>query len=212
MINNLFQPANDIPEWIKMIDMIRDVIFKAAFILNRIKDIPIGQYSMMLASVAMLGFFLANCLQLISSQYYHIDNNRSFGNILALSAVFGVIASIGFLIQPQIWLVWIWLFVLNNLCWYIAEYLRCHHQYTNTYPPLNQPGDVYLKHVQWLLIASICSSVCFSLSACFSIYATPLFFLGLGLNYLATIIAFIQLIPQESSIANKYHNFRLSNA
>ena len=212
MIHTLSPPDNDIPEWIKIIDMIRDVIFRAAFILNRIKDIPIGQYSMMLASVAMLGFFLANSLQLISSQYYHIDNNHTFGNLFALSAFFGIIASIGFLIQPQIWLVWIWLFVLNNLCWYIAEYQRCHNQHTNTYPRLNQPGDRYFKHVQWLLIASICSSICFSLSVCFSIYATPLFFLGLGLNYLATIIAFIQLIPQEPSIANKYHNFRLSNA
>jgi len=197
-----FSPANDIPQipaWVELIETIRNLIFTATFILNRIKDLPLGQFSNIFAGIAMLGFALANSLQLISSRYYHKNGDTTFGNISTLSAVVGIIASVGILIQPQAWLIWIWLFVLNNLLWYCAEYYRCRDYHPNTYPRLKNEANSYLSHVQWFLIASISSSICYTLSACLVQYASPLFILGLSINYLATFIAFMQLKPNTDS-------------
>lgn len=197
-----FSTAKDIPQipaWVEVIETIRNVIFTATFILNRIKDFPLGQFSTIMAGIAMFGFFLANSLQLISSRYYHKNGDTTFGNISTLSAVVGIIASVGILIQPQSWLIWMWLFVLNNLLWYSAECYRCRDYHPDTYPQLKNEAHSYLNHVLWFFIASISSSICYTLSACLIQYASPLFILGLSINYLATFIAFMQLKPNTAS-------------
>lgn len=193
--------TEDTPQWVKTIDSISGVFFSVGFLLSRLKDLPLGQLSMMLAGSAMSGFALANGLQTISSRYYHCDGDSVFANIFTLASLVGTIASVGILIQPQAWLIWIWLFVLNNALWYCAEYYRYH--YPSTYPKLNYEANSYLNYVQWLVIASISSSLSYTLCYCLPSLASPLFFIGLATNYLATIIAFLQLTPLEDTYARK---------
>lgn len=196
--NNIIETP---PQWVKTTDNVSSVIFSVGFVLNRIKDLPLGQFSKVLAAGAMSGFAFANALQTISSRYYHCNGDSTFANLFTLSSLVGTVASIGILIQPQAWLIWIWLFVLNNALWYCAEYYRSCH--TSTFPKLNYEAKSYLNYVQWLVIATISSSICYTLSYYLPCFASPLFYIGLATNYLATITAFLQLTTLEDINARK---------
>ena len=66
----------DRPEWVQFLDNVAGKIFFAGFILNRMKDIPLGFVSSILSGIAMTSFIIAYGLQIITSSYY--DASHSF--------------------------------------------------------------------------------------------------------------------------------------
>ena len=103
-----------IPDWVKTVDRISGYVFTTGFVLNRIKDLPLGIVSGVCSRFAIVSFAVGNLLQSVSSRYYASNRNSTFANIFTLSSLVGTLASIGFMLQPQSWIIWSWLFVLNN--------------------------------------------------------------------------------------------------
>ena len=186
-----------VPEWVQIIDYIAGKIFLAGFIINRIKDIPMGYVSYILSGIAIASYLLAYTLQIISSWYYDKTPEYFFDYqlLFQLQAICGAVASLMVIVNPELWLACLWLFVFTNILWYLAELHRQEHP--SQYPAMPSNPKHYLEYTLWLTIAITCSAIMGTLAVCAPHLSIPMMAIGLILNYLATIIAFVEVYQQD---------------
>ncbi len=208
MSRNLYENIQEVPDWVKDMDKYASNIFLAGFLINRIKDIPMGYVSTLLGGIAILSFACAYSMQCITSCYYdtHPDYFFDYRLLFQLQSLFGAIGSLVCILNPELWLPCLGLFVLANACWFFAEQFRLEHP--TTYPAMPKNPNNYLLYTKWCTIAISCSTlmglIAYSNQA---LYSTCLQ-IGMLLNYAAIITAFyysFQADEPSSTLVNKAH-------
>jgi hypothetical protein len=193
-----------VPEWVPITDNIAGKIFFAGFIINRIKDIPMGPVSFVLAAISISSYFLAYSLQILTSCYYDKSPTDFFDYqfLFQLQSICGAAASLMVILNPELWLACLWVFVITNIFWYLAEIYRQNHP--TQYPSMPSQPKHYLEYTLWLTIAITCSAIMGAIAAYFPLVSVQMMAIGMILNYLATIFAFIANAqpdePQETQL------------
>jgi hypothetical protein len=203
-MNHIIDIQNrEIPQWVQILDKVAGKILLAGFLINRIKDIPMGPISHLLSMISIASYLLAYSLQILTSTYYD-QSPQAFFNyslLFQLQAICGAAASLMIIIHPSLWLPCLWLFVIANFCWYLAEQFR--QQNPTYYPKMPSNRQNYLKYSLCLGISITCSAIMGTIAVFLPQCFGSLMAIGLALNYLATIIAFFYLFQADHFSENQ---------
>lgn len=160
--NKLTSCTAELPLCIVYLEYAIDKLFISSFILNKIKDFPLGSISTVLGNIALCCIAVAYTLQLITTNYYQIDETEN-QNLLNYQTRAQLIAFIGTIItwfcifHSALWLPCFWFMCINNLFWLYNESSRTSKP--SLYPKTPNDQEEYCHYVGWMTLAMLSSAI-----------------------------------------------------
>ncbi len=176
-------------ENIQILDGLAGNIFLAGLIVSRLKDIPMGYFSFYLTAFSFVAYALAYSIQFYTSNYYDKDpeNFFDFQFLFQLQAIIGAIASWTLLMNPDLWMPCLILFLASNILWYLSECQRYEHP--TQYPMMPDNPKNYLIFCTYMTLGTA-SFVAAGLMVSLGMANLQWLMLAKFLNYLAIFMAF----------------------
>jgi hypothetical protein len=178
-----------VPNYIRYLDYVADKLFISSFILNKIKDFPLNQFSIIASNIALLCMGLAFTLQIFTTRYYHTKPNADTFNYTLRSHVFAHIGSIGAwlcIFFPNLWLISLWIFCFNNLLWTYNELSRLSNP--SIYPSMPNDQKQFCKYVACIALATLVSAIGNTLGLFFIDHKSMILYSGMLLNWMISAL------------------------
>lgn len=178
-----------IPGFIRYLDIIVDKLFISSFILNKIKDLPLNQFSIFLTNIAVICIAIAFTIQVFTSQYYQSASNQDTSNLPLRTHLFANIGAISAwmcIIFPNLWLISLWMFCFNNFFWTYNEYSK--QTSPSVYPPMPLDQEKYCYYVLNVALATLVSAIANTLGLYFINQTTLILTTGIILNWTFSFI------------------------
>ena len=160
VVNPSLKPTYFIPKYVDCIEYIADKLFVSSFILNKLKDLPIGLMSPICTNLALILLALAFSLQILSSLYYQTPKQKSniwtYRNRALWFNLIGALTAWTCIMFPEIWLICTWILCFNNLLWIYNEESRL--EIPTIYPQMPKNQYEYCKYVVCIGIATFISA------------------------------------------------------
>ena len=193
----------DMPEWVGLFENIANKLFISSFVLNKIKDLPIGWYSSFFSQTAMFAVAFAYSIQVFTTSYYQVsaevESQFNYKHFCQMIASIGTINSWICISLPHLWLWCLWIFCMNNALWIYNEQTRLETPSIFPAPPPNQKE--FCSYVNYISMAPLCSAISNTL-ALFSSYADQVKLIGILLNWTVSyigLLSFYQCTTPEIS-------------
>ena len=200
MQNVLSEPNHssslNVPIWVNYLEYIIDKLFISSFILNKIKDFPLGPASMLLGNIALFCIALAYTLQLMTTNYYQVEKQQNqtdlnYQEICMIIALIGSSASWFCIFNPHLWLPCFWIMCLNNLLWIYNETTRIDNP--SLYPSTPQNQEKYCEYVILMTTAMFSSALANTLGLFIPYEKQTILMFGKLCNWALSILGVIAL-------------------
>jgi hypothetical protein len=202
---------SEIPEWVGVFENIANKLFVSSFVLNKLKDLPLGWYSTFFANTAMFAIAFAYSIQIFTTHYYQVspevESQLNYKDICQMIATIGTINSWICISLPQVWLICLWAFCLNNGLWIYNEQTRI--ETPSIYPPPPPNQKEFCRYVNFISIAPLCSAISNTLALFYPYADQEIRLTGKVLNWLVSFIGLQSLYrcdTIELSESNQHEN------
>jgi hypothetical protein len=156
-----------LPLSICYMEYIIDKLFVVSFILNKIKDFPLGPLSILLGNLALCCIAVGFTLQLITTNYYEVEytetkNLFNYQTRAQLNALIGTAVTWFCILHPGLWLPCFWLMCANNILWLYNEHTRIDKP--SIYPSSPKQPIEYCRYIAWMTLSMLSSALANTLS------------------------------------------------
>jgi len=181
---------SEIPEWVGIFEKIAGNLFISSFVLNKLKDLPLGWYSTFFSNIAIFSIAFAYSMQIFTTHYYQVplevETQLNYKDICQIIAIIGTINSWICISLPHVWLACLWVFCLNNLLWIYNEQSRI--ETPSIYPPPPSNQKAFCRYVNFISIAPLCTAISNTLVLFFPYAAEQIQLTGKIANWVASFI------------------------
>lgn len=186
----------EVPDSIQNLDYIAGGLFTCSFFISKIRDLPLGNTSIMLSGVTLCLYGMAYTIQFCTSSYYNDIKplepwEWSYREYYMMVSLLGSAGCWLSLFIPALWFPMMWLGTINTILWYIGEIHRLAQP--TAYPKMAEQPEFHLNYVKWIAISSIISSTALTVAFLFPAHFFLIYMIGVLGNYIASSIALYNL-------------------